>query len=66
MINLLLREYHVLAYNKQLIELKRVKFVTQLTFLIQIGVEEWYSTLFVPIPPDVIYLQLCTPKLVSV
>jgi hypothetical protein len=25
-----------------------------------------YSTLFVPVPPDVIYLQLCTPKVAGV
>jgi hypothetical protein len=29
-------------------------------------VEQWYSTIFVPVPPDVICLQLCTPKVVGV
>jgi hypothetical protein len=25
--------------------------------------EQWYSTFFVRVPPDIISLQLCTPKL---
>jgi hypothetical protein len=27
---------------------------------------QWYSTFFVRVPPDIIYLQLCTPKVVGV
>jgi hypothetical protein len=27
------------------------------------GLDQWYSTYFVRVPPDVISLQLCTPKL---
>jgi hypothetical protein len=26
---------------------------------------QWYSTLFVRVPPDIIFLQLCTPKVVG-
>jgi hypothetical protein len=26
---------------------------------------QWYSTFFVRVPPDTIYLQLCTPKVVG-
>jgi acyl-ACP thioesterase len=29
-------------------------------------VRQWYSTFFVRVPPDIIYLQLCTPKVVGV
>jgi hypothetical protein len=28
--------------------------------------EQWYSTFFVRVPPDIISLQLCTPKVVGV
>jgi hypothetical protein len=28
--------------------------------------EQWYSTFIVRVPQDVIYLQLCTPKVVGV
>jgi hypothetical protein len=28
--------------------------------------EQWYSTFFVHVPPDIISLQLCTPKVVGV
>jgi hypothetical protein len=28
--------------------------------------EEWYSTFFVRVPPDIISLQLCTPEVVGV
>jgi hypothetical protein len=28
--------------------------------------DQWYSTFFVPVFPDTISLQLCTPKLVGV
>jgi hypothetical protein len=27
--------------------------------------EQWYSTFFARVPPDIIYLQLCTPKVVG-
>jgi hypothetical protein len=27
---------------------------------------QWYSTFFVRVPPDIIPLQLCTPKVVGV
>jgi hypothetical protein len=27
--------------------------------------EQWYSTFFVRVPPDIISLQLCTPKVVG-
>jgi hypothetical protein len=29
-------------------------------------IEQRYSTFFVRVPPDIIYLQLCTPKVVGV
>jgi hypothetical protein len=29
------------------------------------GVEQWYSTFFVRVPPDIISLQLCTPKVLG-
>jgi hypothetical protein len=32
----------------------------------QVGLEQWYSTFFVRVPPDIISLQLCTPKVVGV
>jgi hypothetical protein len=25
------------------------------------AIDQWYSTIFVRVPPDIIYLQLCTP-----
>jgi hypothetical protein len=28
-------------------------------------IDEWYSTFFVRVPPDIISLQLCTPKVVG-
>jgi hypothetical protein len=28
--------------------------------------DQWYSTYFVRVPPDVISLQLCTPKIIFV
>jgi hypothetical protein len=28
-------------------------------------IEQWYSTFFVRVPPDIISLQLCTPKVVG-
>jgi hypothetical protein len=28
--------------------------------------DQWYSTFFVRVPPDIISLQLCTPKFVGV
>jgi hypothetical protein len=28
--------------------------------------DQWYSTFFVRVPPDIISLQLCTPKVVGV
>jgi hypothetical protein len=27
--------------------------------------EQWYSTFFVRVPPDIISFQLCTPKVVG-
>jgi hypothetical protein len=30
------------------------------------ALDQWYSTFFVRVPPDVIILQLCTPKVVGV
>jgi hypothetical protein len=27
--------------------------------------DQWYSTFFVRVPPDIISLQLCTPKVVG-
>jgi hypothetical protein len=29
------------------------------------AVSQWYSTFFVLVPPDIISLQLCTPKVVG-
>jgi hypothetical protein len=29
------------------------------------GLDQWYSTFFVRVPPDIIYLQLYTPKVVG-
>jgi hypothetical protein len=29
------------------------------------GLVQWYSTFFVRVPPDIISLQLCTPKVVG-
>jgi hypothetical protein len=28
-------------------------------------IAQWYSTFFARVPPDIIYLQLCTPKVVG-
>jgi hypothetical protein len=30
-----------------------------------VEVDQWYSTFFVRVPPDIISLQLCTPKVVG-
>jgi hypothetical protein len=30
------------------------------------SLDQWYSTFFVRVPPDIISLQLCTPKVVGV
>jgi hypothetical protein len=30
------------------------------------SLDQWYSTFFVRVPPDIISLQLCTPKVVRV
>jgi hypothetical protein len=30
------------------------------------ALDQWYSTFFVRLPPDIISLQLCTPKVVGV
>jgi hypothetical protein len=30
------------------------------------SLEQWYSTFFVRVPPDIIFLQLCIPKVVGV
>jgi hypothetical protein len=30
------------------------------------GVDQWYSTFFVSVHPDVISFQICTPKVVGV
>jgi hypothetical protein len=30
------------------------------------GLVQWYSTFFLRVPPDIISLQLCTPKVVGV
>jgi hypothetical protein len=32
----------------------------------KVSLEQWYSTFFVRVPPDVVSLQLCTPKVVWV
>jgi hypothetical protein len=29
------------------------------------GIDQWYSTFFVRVPLDIIYLQLCNPKVVG-
>jgi hypothetical protein len=29
------------------------------------SLDQWYSTFFVRVPPDIISLQLCTPKVVG-
>jgi hypothetical protein len=29
------------------------------------SLQQWYSTFFVRVPPDIISLQLCTPKVVG-
>jgi hypothetical protein len=31
-----------------------------------VRLNQWYSTFFVRVPPDIISLQLCTPKVVGV
>jgi hypothetical protein len=31
-----------------------------------LSLDQWYSTSFVRVPPDIISLQLCTPKVVGV
>jgi hypothetical protein len=30
------------------------------------GLRQWYSTLFVQVPPDIISVQLCSPRVVGV
>jgi hypothetical protein len=30
------------------------------------GIKQWYSTFFVRVPPDITFLQPCTPKVVGV
>jgi hypothetical protein len=30
------------------------------------ALDQWYSTFFVRVPPDIIFLQLCTPKAIGV
>jgi hypothetical protein len=30
------------------------------------SLDQWYSALYVRVPPDAIYLQLCAPKVVGV
>jgi hypothetical protein len=30
------------------------------------ALDKWYSTFFVRLPPNIIYLQLCTPEVVGV
>jgi hypothetical protein len=27
--------------------------------------EQWYSAIFVRVPPDIMYFELCTPKVVG-
>jgi hypothetical protein len=35
------------------------------SFYMLFSLKQWYSTLFVHVPPDIISLQLCTPKVVG-
>jgi hypothetical protein len=35
------------------------------TELVSYQLSQWYSTFFVRVPPDIISLQLCTPKVVG-
>jgi hypothetical protein len=44
---------------------KRIYWAVVSQRLRTIAVEQWYSTFFVHVPPDVISLQLYTPKVVS-
>jgi len=37
----------------------------QKTILVTDALDQWYSTFFVRVPPDIISLQLCTPKVVG-
>jgi hypothetical protein len=32
----------------------------------EVGLDQWYSTIFVRVPQDIISLMLCTPKVVGV
>jgi hypothetical protein len=40
--------------------------VRERRILARSGLDHWYSTFFVRVPPDIISLQLCTPKVVGV
>jgi hypothetical protein len=37
----------------------------ELRYYPSISLEQWYSTFFVRVPPHIISLQLCTPKVVG-
>jgi hypothetical protein len=37
----------------------------ELEFVRPHGIKQWYSTFFVRVLPDIISLQLCTPKVVG-
>jgi hypothetical protein len=39
--------------------------VTLLDSFLRGALNQWYSTFFVRVPPDIISLQLCTPKVVG-
>jgi hypothetical protein len=60
-----------IAVVSELFKLLRlcVFYVCFLKFSVGISVcclYQWYSTFFVRVPPDIIFLQLCTPKVVGV
>jgi hypothetical protein len=40
-------------------------YLTAYNITVRHALEQWYSTFFVRVPPDIISLQLCTPKVVG-
>jgi hypothetical protein len=38
---------------------------TNINIKYYVFIDQWYSNFFVRVPPDIIYLQLCTPKVVG-
>jgi hypothetical protein len=46
-------------------EVQNLKVSYQAELRILCGIAQWYSTFYVRVPPDIISLQLCTPKVVG-